>query len=438
MWTVEIAIMLTMIAVNSVFAAYEIALASVSSARLQLLSQENRSGARAALFMKRNMEASLAVVQLGITLVGAVAAATGGAGADENIAPWLRQRWGVSAEAAELLAIASVVLPLTGLTIMFGELVPKVFALRNKEWVCLRLSPFMRGFGVCVWPAVWLFETGVTTIMGSGEPSSGAPGKTESSELQELRATAALARASRLIGAREERIILGAARLSSQPVREIALPAEHITMFAVEDSVADCLVTAHLDMHTRFPVAEVRGDPQTIRGYVNFKDLVASLRLNPHDASSIQAVVRPIPRLHGDGPIANCMEHMIREHSHIALVQEADGKVVGMITMEDVLEELVGDIQDEYDNLPTHALRTGAAWIVGGGIGPERLRQMTGIALAEDFAAAGARNLNEWIVHHRGGPVRGGEVMERQGVRIVVRKVRRQKVLEAQLGQQPT
>jgi len=434
MWTLEITIMVVMVAINSIFAAYEIALASVSVARLKLLVQENRSGAVPALYMKENMEASLAVVQLGITLVGAVAAATGGAGAEEKLAPWLQQHGGLSPALSELLAIAAVVLPLTGLTIMFGELVPKVFALRNKEWVCLRLSGAMRGFGYCVWPAVWVFESGVMVIMRwdtSGGPE--ATGRSQAAELQELRATAALARASRLIGPREENIILGAARLSAQPVREIMLPAEHIGMLAIQDSIGDCLTTAHLDMHTRFPVAETRGDPQTIVGYVNFKDIVACLRLSPHEAS-VRAILRPIPGLLADQPVAQCLEQMIREHSHIALVRDAGGRVLGMITMEDVLEELVGDIQDEYDGLPTHAMRTGAGWVVGGGIGPDRLKQQTEIDLVSPFAEAGARNLNEFVTQQVGHPVRGGEVLELHGVRAVVRKVRRQKVLEAQLS----
>src|SRR5690554_6190987 len=96
MGVTELAIILAMIAINSVFAAYEIALASVTLARLRLLAGEHRPGATAALAMKENMEASLAVVQVGITLVGAIAAATGGAGAEEDIAPWLQAQFGLS------------------------------------------------------------------------------------------------------------------------------------------------------------------------------------------------------------------------------------------------------------------------------------------------------------------------------------------------------
>jgi putative hemolysin len=138
MWTTEIVVMLAMVGINAVLAAYEIALASVTRSRLQVLMQEGRAGARSAWHMKNNLEGSLAVVQLGITLVGAIAAATGGVGAEEQLRPHVRAMLGISDGLAEAIAVACVVLPLTVLTIIFGELVPKLFALRNKEWVCLR------------------------------------------------------------------------------------------------------------------------------------------------------------------------------------------------------------------------------------------------------------------------------------------------------------
>jgi len=169
MFGIELLVMGLMIAANSVFAAYEIALASVTLARLHLLSGEGRQGAKAAAYMKENMEGSLAGVQLGITLVGAIAAATGGAGAEEQLAPTLQNLLGVTSGIAEVLAIIAVVLPLTVVTIIFGELIPKVFALRNKELVCLKLSPLMKFFVTAVWPVVWCLETAVTRLMAWGE-----------------------------------------------------------------------------------------------------------------------------------------------------------------------------------------------------------------------------------------------------------------------------
>jgi putative hemolysin len=434
MWSVELVVMVAMVAFNSVFAAYEIALASISLSRLNALVGTKAKGAAAALYMKENMEGSLAGVQLGITLVGAVAAATGGAGADENIAPYFQQVFGLSSGVAEVLAIAAVVAPLTVVTIIFGELIPKVFALRNAEWVCLRLSPPMQWFVNAVWPVVWALETVVTGLMSFGERHlKGRLGatKSEASELHELRASVALARTSRLIGPQEERIILAAA-LSHRPIREVMLPANFISMLEVKASVADAMISAHLDMHTRFPVTERAGDPQGIIGYVNFKDIVTLLRMSPSDPS-VRGIVRDIPSLPAGAPVASCLERLILERTHIALVRDEAGTVIGMVTLEDIIEELVGDIEDEFDRLPIHVVKAGAGWVVGGGIGPDKLRAATSLELPAVSGDGPVRHLSDWVVRNLSQPLRGGEVIERDGVRVAVRKVRRQMVQEAQV-----
>lgn len=438
MGTAVLLVILVMLAINAVFAAYELALAAVSPATLQMLVRENRAGAKTALRMKQNIEGSLAALQVGITLTGVVAAAAGGAGAEQHLAPWLHEHYGIPPLWADALAVALVVVPLTMVTVMFGELAPKVFAIRNKETVCLWLSGAMQLFAAAVWPAVWLFEHGAMGAVNIAEKrwrSRGEPGKKpEAAALQELRAQAAYARAARLIGEREEAIIVGAARLARRPVSEIMLPADDISMLDVNQSLATSLVAAHLDMHTRFPVSERAGDPQAILGYVNFKDIVALMRLSHPHKLSLRNVVRGMPSLPAQMPIATCMERMIHEHSHIALIRNDASQVVGMITLEDILEELVGDIQDEYDRLPAHAVPSGRAWVVGGGITLTRLRELTGIDLAEGPLPVAARNLSDWIEGRLPEGIRGGDELVHNGVRVLVRKIRRKKVLETQLS----
>jgi putative hemolysin len=475
MWTVELIVMLVMIGLNGIFAAYEIALASVSRARLEAMVRENRTGAKAALQMKRAIERSLAALQLGVTLSAAIAAATGGEGAKKEIVPFLTDH-GVSAGLADPIAIAIVVIPFTIVATVFGELVPKVFSLRNKEWVCLRLSTGMLWFTRSIWPAVWILERFATLLTGWGERRwhlGREAGKSrEAAELLELRALAALARSAQLIGAREENIIVNAVRLSSRPVREVMLRAEHFGMLAAGSTLGDALVAAHLDLHTRFPVTERPGDPQAIIGYANSKAIVACMRLAGHNPS-LRSVVRPIPSLRDDLSLSASLEQMIREHSHIALVRGGDGKVAGMITLEDIIEELVGEIQDEYDRLPTHVTPSGDAWVVGGGVSLAKLAETTGIDLrasgggsreaasstgilpavalgtgempmasAETPVAHGAlpathflpRTLNDWIVTQLGRPVRGGDVVNQGGATVVVRSVRRMNLHEAQVS----
>jgi putative hemolysin len=439
MWGVELAVMAGMVLLNSVFAAYEIALASVSSAQLQVLRTQRRRGAGSAVHMKDNMEASLAVVQLGITLVGAVAAAVGGAGPAEVLSAWLQNQFGISEGVATFIAITLVVLPLTVVTIIFGELVPKVFALKNQTRVVLTLSPLMYSFSLSVWPAVWFLETTSTFITEAIDRAvnlrlRGKPA--EPTQIQELRAVASLARASRLIGAREEKIIVSAARLSSRTIREIMLPAQHISMMRVGESLSECLIAAHKDMHTRFPVTESSGDPQRIIGYVNFKDIVSALRLSPQNPS-IRAILRPIASYRDETIISQCLERMIHEHSHIALVRDAERQVVGMITLEDIVEELLGEIEDEHQKLPTHCVGYEDNWVVGGGVDLNRLKEITGIDLTETLPEPHVRKVSEWITGHLGHGAVGGEELERGRVRVLVRKVKLQQVLEAQLTRLP-
>jgi putative hemolysin len=428
---IELVIVAGMVLVNAIFAAYEIALASVSVVRLQFLVSQKKPGAQAALFMKDGIERSLAVVQLGITLVGLVAGATGGASATDDLAPILGN-YGLGPTASNVLAICLIVVPLTAVTIVVGELMPKLFALRHKEWVCLILSPAMRFFALSVWPVVWFLEFSATGLMDLLEkhwrPSTHLDPKAESAELQELRTIASMARTSRLIGAREENIILGAARLASRPLMEIVLPAEHIRTLKVDANLMDSLIAAHLDLHTRFPVSEEENDPQTIVGYVAFKDIVTTLKMSPSEPT-LHGIVRPIPNLDSNIPISAALEFLLKEHTHIAIVRDATKRVVGMITLEDIVEELVGDIQDEHDQLPIHITRSGSGWIVGGGATLGRLKEITHL----DLPGGVQQNLSSWVIERLGASPNGSEVIRHQGIRVLVRKIRRQRVLEANL-----
>jgi putative hemolysin len=424
-----------MISLNALFAAYEIALASVSLARLKTLADEHRRGARTALLMKQNMEASLAVIQLGITLVAAIAAATGGANAEGHLSPYL-ERLGMSTRWADFLSLVLVVVPLSTVTIVVGELIPKVFALKNKEWVSLRLSPAMRVMSLVAYPIVWALETSSTAILDFAarrwQPRVEGH-RTEVAEIDELRAVVALARTSRLIGGQEEQIILGAARLSSRRIGEIMIPISEVITLDLAHTMAESLVVAHSEMHTRFPVCAEPGNPQTICGYANFKDIISELRLSPNQPS-LRGIMRAIPSVSADVTIAQALQRMTRGHVHIALVRDHDQRVVGMVTLEDILEELIGDIQDEYDRVPAHVIESGAGWVMGGGVSLDRLEQETALFLDRQSLPADCRTLDDWVRYHLDRPARGGDIVKASGLRVLVRKVRRQKVLEAQVA----
>lgn len=427
----EILIIFLMLCVNAVFAAYEMALASISRARLSTLCQQKKKGAVEAAYMKDRMEASLAVVQLGITLAGVIAAATGGAGAQEFFAPFFT-KIGISSFYVEIISLICLVVPLSAFTIIFAELVPKMFALDNRESVCLALSPVMKAIARIADPVVSFFETIVKKIMSleAKKSKNESTASIDKQTLHELRAAVALARTSRLIGAHEEKIVLSAAQLSQRKVADIMWNADDISMIPLTDSLSDALIKAHLDMHTRFPVCEKAGEPQTIIGYLNFKDIVNALKMSPENPS-VQGITRPIKKLLVETPLSQALAEMMHEKVHIAVALSQDQKVTGMITLEDIIEDLVGEIEDEFDRLPAHVQPVGSGWIIGGAALMNIVASTLGIELPLDKVAERTPTLTEWVAQKLGRDVEGGEVLSFDNISITVRKLRRRKLAEA-------
>ena len=427
----ELTVIFVMLLLNAVFAAYEMALASLSRARIAFLVEEHKKGAQEAAFMKDRMEASFAIIQLGITLVGALAAATGGVGVAEVFAPYLVTRWGFSEFASEIIALIVFIIPLTFVTIVFGELVPKMFALKHKERVILTLSPLMKFFALLFNPAIYVIETTVKKTMSlMSRRFKEAEGDDKRLRLHELKAAASHAKASRVLGVREERIILAAAQLSTRRVKEIVIPASDIFTIPLGNSLMDAFLKAHLDMHTRFPVCAVENDPQTIQGYINFKDIVVALKMGSGE-SGIKGIMRPILRMDEKMTISEAMEKMIQDKTHIALVTAGQDHVLGMVTLEDIIEELVGEVGDEFDRSSYHVQPYGPSWLMGGGVPITTAVTKLGLDWSGQFKDKKVPTLQEWCIEKLGRPLSGGEVIQGDGIYVVPRKFRRKKLIEA-------
>jgi putative hemolysin len=420
-----------MLGFNAIFTAFEMALASVSQARLLVLMNQKRTGAASALYLKERIGASLAVAQVGITMSSAIAAGVGGAGFQETIAPHLMAVWPMSEAAAQLLAVICVIIPLSAVTIVFSELIPKVFAIENKERVCLRLAPVMRAFGWAIWPIANFFEWFVKSTLklfggkfSHGQEWGDIPG------FHELHAAVSLARTKHLMGAREEKIVLSAAQLSRRRIHEIILPASEISTIPSHLTLAEALIRAHLDLHTRFPISSEDNNAQTIEGYITFKDLVTALKMHA-PTPTVKGIARPIKRIPATAAISQVLEQMMKEKIHIALVESEDDVVLGLITLEDIIEELVGDIEDEADSLPIHMHPTSGGWLMGGGVPMNAVTSRLGIAWSPALANENTIRLTDWCVQVLKRPLKKGETLRAQGMQITVRKLRRRRLAEA-------
>lgn len=424
---IEVLVIAAMLAINAVFAAYEMALASISRARLEVLLQAKRRGARCAVYMKDRLEGSLAVIQLGITLAGAIAAATGGASVDERLAPWLSQVFGLSGSVASFWSIVLFVIPLAGITIVFAELVPKMIGINNQEAVALALSPAMQTVSRVFYPVIFVFETIVKRVMRLAKYCRhGGNAAQHQTGLLELRAAAALARAMRIIGPMEERIVMSAVQLSTRTVADAMASVRDIATIPAGADLAEALIEAHMHMHTRYPVCKEPNNTQSILGYVTFKDIVTALKVDP-GGMGLRGIIRPIQRIPVTTTLAQALTDMVRDRVHIALATEGT-TVRGLITMEDIVEELVGDIRDEYDRLPTHLNAIGEGWLAGGGALIEDLVKAMGNGVLANVD--GRLTLADWVERTREISPRCGDTLEIGDVVVMVRKVRRNRVAE--------
>jgi len=377
MFFYEIIIISIMLALNAAFSCYEMALASITKTRLTVLVNEKRKGAHDAMFMKEHMEQSLAVIQLGITLVGAIAAAVGGAGIEESFSPYLIKTFHLSAGWASSISLIIFIIPLTFFTIVFGELFPKMFALNNKERVLLRFSPIFKYISALLSPVAGIMENMVKFLVNITSRMK-KQSIEEHSTLHELHAAASLARQAKIMGAREEKIVLAAAMLSARTVKEIIIPIEDVSYILIDSKLSEALIHAHMDMHTRFPVCRTANDPQTIEGYINFKDIVAALKNNPANPT-VSGIMRPIKKIPDTTPLSQLLEQLMQTKSHIAITTGENNKVTGLVTMEDILEELVGDMDDACERLPVHIYSYDSSWIVGGSANLAKVCEITKI-----------------------------------------------------------
>jgi putative hemolysin len=421
-----------MLVLNAAFAAYEMALASVSKPRIRHLKENNVPGSSSAYFMKNRLEASLSLIQLGITLAGAAAAATGGAGINEYIVPILSKNLLLTEGTAEVLGLVLFVLPLSFITIIFGELVPKIFAIENKELILLKFSPFFRALYLAFYPLLLSFELTIKFLIAAA--NAVLPAKKhyhEKAALAELRLAAAQARDESLIGRFEEKIVNAAAALSLRKVEELLVPASSVSYIPATMGLADALVRAHMDLHTRFPVTKREGAPEEVIGYVNFKDIVNALKMQA-PSPDVAGITRPIEKIPAGTTLPKALEGMISKNIHLAVITGSDKEVLGLLALEDIIGQLVGPIKDEYDRLPSYLYAAGGGLIAGGGADmAEILRKL------ELKPETGNISLAAWLEKETGRQPRGSELIKSGPLEILVRKTRRNRVSEAFIRKAP-
>lgn len=309
----------------------------------------------------------------------------------------------------------------TFLMLQFTEILPKTLGVVHNARLAPVIALPLAGLVRLLSPVLYVVHLINRPFEGRRPAERPAP-------LEEIAALAGLARLSRFIGPHEERVIKGATQLSEKTVGDVMIPLEQISFLSTAQSPSEALIAAHLDPHTRFPITE-GGDRDRVLGYVNLKELVYRLHTNPTDPS-LRGIIRPVHFVTVGQPASELMRVFIERHEHMAIVQDAEARTVGLVTFEDVVEELVGELEDEFDRLPRHLhALSGGIWMAGGGLPAAELAQKTGLALPDPRGSTSA-----WLIRQLGRTPKPNEAIRLAGAELTVRRLRRGCVFELSIS----
>lgn len=356
---VELLIILILILANGFFSGSEIAIVSARNSRLEALAQDGKKGARRALRLAQNPDRFLATVQVGITLIATFSAAFGGARVGDILADWLRDI-PVLAPAADNLALAIVVLVITYLSLVLGELVPKRLALANPERLALVAAPVMAQLAKIARPVIALLTVSVNAVLRLlGQHKEEADPITEEDIVYMVRE----GHKSGSVEAGEAQFIRRVFQFTDRPVRAMMTPRTQMVAVSTETPLPEILETFLTSGYSRLPV--YHDSPDSIVGILYVKDVMKSV-VEGDSRFDLSQVARAPIFVVENGRGDDVMLQLRQQSTHIGIVIDEYGQVTGLITLEDLLEELVGEIRDEYDYAEEKAFiqRDDGSWLV--------------------------------------------------------------------------
>lgn len=360
----NIGLVLLFILIGGLFAATEIALVSLRESQVTQMAQQGKRGERVAA-LARNPNRFLSAVQIGVTVAGFFSAAYGASTIAPDLAPVLAD-WGLPEGAATTVAFIAMTLFIAYLSLVLGELVPKRIALQRAAGVSRVVAPSLDRFAILVRPVIWLLSksTDLVVRLLGGDPEA----RREEISEEELRE---LVSGHRGLGEEERRIVEDVFAVGDRQIREVMRPRTEVDFLDAALPVFKAVKLASSMPHSRYPV--LRDSADDVVGFVHVRDL-----FDPEmSGRSIRVgdLVRDILVLPGTKPVLPAMTEMRREGAHLAVVVDEYGGTAGIVTLEDLVEELVGEIRDEYD-----ADEQAAAAVTGGVV------DVDGLLNIEDFA----------------------------------------------------
>ena len=357
----DIALIALVILVGGTFAAAEMALVTLRDSQVKQLSGRGRRG-HAIQRLTENPNNFLSAVQIGVTVSGFLSASFGASAIAPKVSPWL-VRWGIPDGVADTVALVVLTLGIAYFSIVVGELTAKRLAMQRAETVSLALAPMVAGIAVLVKPVIWLLDISTNALVRilGGDPGQSRDVVTD----EELRQ---MVSSSETLGVEERRIVDEVFQAGELSLREVMVPRTEVDFLPADMPIQMAYREVRGAPRSRYPVTD--GSADRIIGFIHVRDLMdveGAAR-----SGDVRSIVRSIVNLPETMRILPAMTALRQASMHIAIVRDEYGGTAGIVTMEDLMEELIGDITDEYDVPPS--------------VEHLRVNQVDGLTTIEEFA----------------------------------------------------
>ncbi|MBE3008743.1 HlyC/CorC family transporter [Microbispora sp. NEAU-D428] len=422
---VTIALVLIFILIGGFFAAAEMAMVSLRESQIRRLSRdEGRRGARVQK-LARDPNRFLSAIQVGVTVATVLSAALGADALGPRFAPVLQQ-WGLRPSVAAPVAFVAVTLAISYVTLVLGELAPKRLGRQRAESLSLVTAPLLDRIATLSRPVIWLLSkstNGVVRLLG-GNPSADRAAMT-TEELRDM-----------VVGhtdlTQDERdVIAEVFAAGKRQLREVMLPRTEVEFMAADTPLAEAAVLAAAMPHSRFPV--YRDTYDDVIGFVHVRDLLDPVRTGRLEPISEVVPIRPVKLVPASKRVLATLAEMRDEGHHLAIVVDEYGGTDGIVTLEDLVEELVGDIRDEYDESGDAVRVIAGDMEVEGLVNLDEFHTQTGVRLP----SGPYETLGGYVMAFLGHLPQRGEVAEAPGVTLTVTEMDGRRVSRVRVTRNP-
>lgn len=417
----ETFVVLALVAANGFFVAAEFALVKVRASQLRPLAKTGGWRVKFALMALDRLDAALSATQLGITLASLGLGWVGEPFVAHRITPLLA-RWGIT-DPTTVHSIAFVVafVSITFLHIVFGEQGPKMLAIQRAKPVTLWTAAPLMVFYFTFYPLIWLLNESANRLLrwiGLGPTSEGE----HAFSAEELEYVFSQARHVHPGDALINKLMVQSLRVRETTAQQIMLPRDQVVALWLDKPIAENLRTAQISGHSRFPVCT--GSMDEVRGLLLVREWLWQLSLLGPDAS-FEPLIRPVAAFELTTKLPVMIEKFRTGRSHLAVVLDAEKHLAGIVTFEDVLEEIVGDIRDEFDlgSGPIYD-RTTFSIVVSGSFTMRELQAETGWS----FEWQPRETVASWFTRHLGHPPRRDESLTSGDFRLTAVEVSTERV----------